>query len=142
MKNIHLILILLIGIFLTSCSNDDDNADTTPPTITIIEPHEDEIFDAGTTMHAEITFSDNVELASYKIDIHHAGDGHGHGGRNIMEEWDYEVEGALFGEDYTLHSEIAIPEDAEEGEYHFGVFALDTSGNETVVWSEIIIEVH
>lgn len=141
MKHIHLIYILFIGIFLASCSSDDGNTDTTAPKITIVEPHEDEIFDAGTIMHVEIIFSDNVELASYKIDIHHAGDGHGHG-RGGETEWDYETEGSLFGKNYTLHLEIAIPEDAEEGEYHFGVFALDTSGNETVVWSEIIIESH
>lgn len=146
-RNFLYILTFFAAITIVSCSNDDDNIDTVPPAIQIVEPHAHEEFEAGHAIHAEIIFSDNEALASYKIDIHYAGDGHSHGFTDDFEEWDYEQEGTLQGSDYTLHANIDIPEEIngkpiQEGEYHFGVFCIDAAGNQNVVWRIIVIGEH
>lgn len=150
MKNIIFKLSLVLVFIFVSCSSDDDNVlDTVAPGITIVEPHDHEEFEPGETIHVEINFTDNVQLASYKIDIHYAGDGHTHGvvpfDSNV--EWTYIEEGDLTGTAFTLHAHIDIPttingSPIKEGDYHFGVFALDAAGNETVVWIEIEVGDH
>lgn len=148
MKFTHAIFTVLGILFLTvSCSSDDDNGqDTTPPEVSIVEPHDHDAFGAGEMMHIEIDFADNQALASYKIEIHFD-DGHTHDVESNQAEWEYIEEGSLSGENYTLHSEVEIPDfinemPIEEGDYHFGVHCLDAAGNETVVWRIIVIGEH
>lgn len=147
-KSIYFFLALFTTFIITSCSSDDDGGtDTVPPTIAIIEPHDHDEFEPGETMHVEIQFADNVALASYKIDIHYAGDGHSHDARDEYEEWDFELQGTLSGTSQTIHAEIEIPEMIDghhirEGEYHFGVYAIDAAGNQSVVWIKIEIDDH
>ncbi|MFA7445789.1 MAG: DUF4625 domain-containing protein [Flavobacteriaceae bacterium] len=144
MKNIKFITVLAVvtALFTVSCSDDDSGKDTQKPTITIVEPFDEQAFDAGNEIHVEVDFTDNTGLASYKIDIHFAGDGHQHRGitEEGHEEWAYETTGSLSGTSDNIHLHIPIPENTEEGHYHFGVYAVDTSGNQQVVWSEI--EIH
>jgi len=146
MKKLKFIYAFAVAAALFSCSSDDNNSvDTQAPTIVINEPTDGEVFHAGDEIHVDIDFSDNVALASYKIDIHFTGDGHSHEkSMNISEhiEWEYEVTGVLSGKNQNLHIHIDIPENAEDGAYHFGVFAVDKAGNETVQWIEIDIHNH
>lgn len=147
MKKFKFIYAFALAGILFSCSDDDNNsvADTVKPTFVITEPTNGETFDAGDEIHVDIDFSDNVELSSYKIDIHFAGDGHTHErNMNISEhiEWDYEATGNLSGKNDNLHLHIDIHHDAEDGEYHFGVFAIDKAGNQAVQWIEIDIHNH
>lgn len=148
MKFTHTVFTLLGILFLTvSCSSDDDNGqDTTPPVVSIIEPHDHDAFGTGDIMSIEINFSDNQALGSYKIEIHHD-DGHTHDVESSQGEWSYIEEGTLSGTDDTVLSEVEIPDfinemPIEEGDYHFGVYALDAAGNETVVWQVIVIGEH
>ncbi len=146
MKNIKFITVLAVvtALFTLSCSDDDSNKDTQKPTITLITPQDEQVFEAGEQIHVQANFTDNVALASYKIDIHYAGDGHQH--RTLSEDenqqWAYETTGSLSGTSDTIHIDILIPTDAEEGHYHFGVYAVDASGNQQVVWSEIEVHNH
>jgi hypothetical protein len=149
MKNILFKLSFAMVFLFISCSSDDEVLDTIAPGISILEPHDHEEFEPGETMHVEIIFTDNVQLASYKIDIHYAGDGHTHGVVPFSNsvEWTFVAEGVLTGNAYTLHADIEIPtmingSPIKEGDYHFGVFALDAAGNETVVWIEIEVGDH
>lgn len=144
MKNLKYIYLSIIILFAAACSNDDhSDQDTQPPTITILKPTKDQVFESGDDLHIEVKFVDNTALASYKIEIHHGGDGHGHGTDIRIVEWEYEVEGSLpNSKEYTLHLEIAIPAEAEEGEYHLGLYALDTSGNQGTAWTDFVIENH
>ncbi|MCD8079437.1 MAG: DUF4625 domain-containing protein [Bacteroides sp.] len=76
---------------VAACDSENDG-DTTRPVIRIIAPAEDAYLligdEEGVLFEAE--FSDDIQLASYKIDIHYAGDGHTHtrhgdgGGKNFL----------------------------------------------------------
>lgn len=150
MKNTIFKLSFALVFILASCSSDDDNAlDTEAPKISVFEPHDHEEFEPGETIHVEVNFTDNVELATYKLNIHFAGDGHTHGLAPMSTgvEWSYDEEGVLSGNEQDIHTHIEIPtmindHHIEEGPYHFGVFAIDAAGNETVVWQEIEIGDH
>ncbi len=139
-------ILLLTAIFIASCSS-SDSRDTEAPVIVLLTPTEGAKFEPGQTIHADIEFSDNKGLASFKIDIHYAGDGHTHGLRHGEHhaEWSYVYEGTLSGTFDDKHLHIHIPTEInghpiKEGDYHFGVFAIDTSGNESIEWIEIEIE--
>lgn len=146
MKNLLLFAILLSGaVLLNSC----DKEDTKKPVINLIEPEDEEVFFTGTEIHFEAEFSDDTELASYKIDIHFD-DGHTHKSAGLVDEvefsfqksWDFEP-----GKKNALihHHEIVIPElidgkPVKTGHYHFMVFCTDKAGNESFVAIEIEIE--
>ncbi len=141
MKKFKFIYVFALAGILFFCSDDDNNStDTKKPTFVINEPTDGEVLYAGDEIHVDVDFSDNIELASYKIDIHFGGDGHSHERQmNEPVEWDYEVTGVLSGKNQNIHLYIDIPENAEEGEYHFGVFAVDKAGNQSVQWIELDI---
>jgi len=146
-KSIYFFLALFTTFIITSCSTDDGATDTVSPSITIITPQDQDEFELGETIQVKLEFTDDVSLASYKVDIHFAGDGHSHDSRGEYEEWDFEMEGTLSGTSQIIHTEIEIPEISngkpiKEGEYHFGVYCLDAAGNETVAWRKIKIETH
>src|SRR5690554_6879671 len=92
---------VVTALFSASCSSDDNSGtDTQKPTIIINEPTDGRVFHAGDEIHTDIDFMDNVQLASYKIDIHFAGDGHSHKvmhGSEGHQEWAYETSGTLSG---------------------------------------------
>jgi hypothetical protein len=136
----------LFSLFVVqSCSTDDENTDTTKPFIVLISPEEDQHFHPGETINFHAVFSDNVELASYKIEIHHAGDGHTH--KNENAEWYFVYTAPISGNQTTYNAlhEIEIPmeiagEAIEVGHYHLGVYLIDASGNEQQHFMEIEIE--
>jgi hypothetical protein len=146
MKSLLLFIVLLSGaVFFNSC----DKEDTKKPVINLIEPEDDEVLFTGTEIHFEAEFSDDTELASYKIDIHF-NDGHIHKSSGLEEEvefsfqksWDFEP-----GKKNALihHDEIVIPEFIEgkpvkSGYYHFIVFCTDKAGNESYISVDIEIE--
>lgn len=143
MKKSALLSFLFISTFtIVSCSDDDVVLDTEKPQIIINEPTAGQTFDAGEEMHLEASFTDNVELASYKIDIHFGGDGHEHKAFHDHDhvEWKYQTTGTLSGKSDEVHLHVDIPENAEEGPYHIGVFAIDKAGNENVSW--VTVEIH
>ena len=147
-KQILTYAFLVLGtISFVACSDDDDgNVDTEKPVIVLNEPTEGEIFTVGSEIHIDADFSDNVALASYKIDIHSADDGHTH--KNEEEgEWHYTethlIEGDL--KNHHIHSHIDIPTtvdgtDIMLGHYHLGIYLVDTSGNEQQLFTEIEIQ--
>src|SRR5690606_1265017 len=139
MKNtIKISMIIIAGTLgIISCSSDDDNGlDTQKPVIVLNEPQNDAELHFGEIMHLNAEFSDNVGLASYKIEIHSAGDGHIHK-NGEEEEWFYAESHPITGspQNYTADKEIPIPleingEPIHEGHYHVGIYLVDTSGNE------------
>ena len=89
-----LISALFISMAFIACDKDDDDndtvaPDTTPPIVMLTEPHDDESISKGDELHIEGEVTDDRGLAQMKIDIHYAGDGHGHGGKTSME-FEYE----------------------------------------------------
>ena len=77
-KSVLIAAIVLIAVFgLVSCDN--ENLDNERPVVKIVSPMEDELVKPGNDIHFEVELSDNVALASYKVNIHGAFDGHEHG---------------------------------------------------------------
>ncbi|MDO4728704.1 MAG: DUF4625 domain-containing protein [Bacteroidota bacterium] len=139
MKKTNLIysLTAILTMTFASCNNDNGTTpDTEKPTITIVSPADEASFASGSDIHADLKFSDNQELASYKVDIHSA-DGHTHDKHSF---WSYEFSGSLSGKNAQEHLDINIPSGIQSGHYHFGVYAIDKSGNQNVVWIEIEVQ--
>ena len=149
MKNISRFFILIIAITaLASCKKDDDNKkkDTAAPVIDKVLINGKADMDhlhmhPGDEIELEIHFSDNEELKSAKIEIHHAGDGHSH--RTQAAPFSYSTILELSGKQAHKHLDIHIPENATDGDYHLTIQAIDASGNEsTLYFAEFEVETH
>lgn len=148
---LRLILPLFVSaLFFTACSDDDTVIDDQKPAIAIEEPHDDEDIAPGSEIHFEALFTDNVELESYKIEIHEAFDDHTHGFNKSSHQsnpwsWSqvFDIPAGLTSYDAVQH--IDVPElingnPVSEGVYHFGVYVTDAAGNEQQAFLEIHIE--
>jgi hypothetical protein len=161
MKNLLYILPFAVVLFI-SCT-DDDEIDTTSPSIEVSSPVDYDVFSAGESIYFSCYFSDNKELASYKIEIHSNFDDHDHESTSGLKSDDDDDDDDEFAWSYTEtitfdaaqtevfvdNLEIQIPEtitsDGVEdatatGEYHFGVYVTDASGNESSVFIDIDLE--
>jgi|GEM_PF-494079 len=154
MKNIklfHTSLIIAFLFLVASCSSkNDEPVDTEKPTITINSPKDKEHLHPKDRIHADIDFTDNVELASWKIDIHWAGDGHKHDDHAVVNtqngdaktKWETTLTGSISGQrNAHIHKHIDVPEGIEGGNHHFCVHALDKAGNEAKACIDLDIHV-
>ena len=163
-KSLYLAGIVLLGaVAFMAC--DTENTDNEKPVITVMEPAEDEAVMPGSAVHFVVQFADNVALASYKVDIHSAFDGHTHnaavngaiGTRAATDSVAFEKtwlesdfialgETPIAGKKqaYVAHQHIVIPSTVngkplKEGHYHFIVYCTDSSGQESFIAREIVI---
>lgn len=127
----------------SACS--DDNADVTKPVINLIEPAEGDelLIGSSTGIHFEMDLSDDVMLASYKIEIHNNFDNHSHGTTKAGETTTpfsfnktYDISGQKNA--HIHHHEILIPATATPGKYHLMIYCTDSSGNESYVARSIV----
>lgn len=150
MKKLYItpILFTVISLFVISCSSsDDDTIDTVKPTIVINDPVNGKIITPGTDIHFDADFTDNVELASYKIDIHNTDDGHSHARTPSAEvPWAYNQAYTINSglKNIHVHNHISVPTEIngspiQQGNYHFGVYLIDKSGNQQQVFIDIVI---
>ncbi len=125
-------------LFIFSCSSDDDVVlDTEKPTILLAKPTDHAHFHLGDVIDVEAIFKDNLELGSFKIDIHSAA-GHTHKTANVKWEYKYEEPITAGKREHLLRHSIQIPEEGIiEGDYHFGIVLLDKAGNQTTTYIEI-----
>jgi hypothetical protein len=159
--NVLLIILSIFTMVLVSCGKDD--VDTTKPVIKLNNLADETAFQPGDTIQFECVFSDNVELLSYKVDIHGVSDEHEHEYKSLEvvpksllleeegHEWSFEKSWEFEKGQQQVsvsHKEIVIPETIMEGQieepilpghYHFGVFCADVAGNENFVFVEIKI---
>ncbi|MDR0713524.1 MAG: DUF4625 domain-containing protein [Bacteroidales bacterium] len=136
--SLYICLMATVTVLVSSCKKDGD---TTKPVITLIEPAEDDVLKIGGTVHFEMELEDDVALQSYKVNIHHNFDGHGHEKSDEETEtvpfeydndkWDTDIAGKKNASIH--HHEISIPENATPGDYHFMVYCTDAAGNEANV---------
>lgn len=138
MKKLINLSLVAISLFFVACNNDDAVIDTEKPVVIINSPTANEEIDAGVKLPIDAHFTDNVELATYKVEIHFGGDGHEHKTLNNEHEdhieWNYQTTGTLNGQADTIQLQIDVPEIAKEGFYHLGVHAIDKAGNANVSW--------
>lgn len=156
-KAILLIVLVTSAVIFSSCEKTD--VDSQKPVIRLISPADEEAIKPGSSVHFEAELSDNVSLASYKVNIHGAFDGHTHSVVTRAETdvlafektW-IEADFVKLGEqpvkgkkNATLHHHhIQIPENIngkpiKEGHYHFTIYCTDEAGNESFVAHEIEI---
>lgn len=138
-------IVLLFVLVFSSCNKDD--GDTQKPEILLAEPFDGQVLLAGDTLHFEVEFLDNIELKSYKIDIHPNEDSHDHKSTLDEGEWSFqkswEFEPGLKNTS-VHHDEIVIPTLIDgvaihTGDYHFLVYCTDKAGNES--WIDVDIEI-
>jgi len=145
-QNIFKILAVSALIF-QSCSGDDDQGiDTQKPVIVLNNPTDHQAFLPGEEIYLNVDFSDDLELGSYKIEIHFSEDGHTHKGNEEFAEWFYTEMGTLEpgSVQANLQKQIPVPVQINnlpiaEGHYHFGIYLTDKAGNEQQFFSEIAI---
>ncbi len=146
---------ILIGLFTFLIGCDKAEVDVTAPTIQYqsLSPSpittevcggiEDDVFvmKGGESLDIEVTFSDDVALSEYKIDIHNNFDCHGHGGNaaigtpspaveNQTIDWTVLEIKDLEGLEESVTLSLEAPENVTTGSYHFSLQVLDEAGND------------
>lgn len=152
---IILIAALFVAATIVSCNKEGD---TTKPTIELYEPEDGEVFAAGGEICVEMDLSDDTALASFKIDVHNAFDGHEHTTEDSKssddDDYNTDTDNAFSynktSEDLGIdisglknsfqHIHLEIPETAAHGDYHLMIYCYDTEGNESYVARSISID--
>jgi hypothetical protein len=134
--------LMLIIAFSISC--DKEERDTELPEINMSGaehfPHNCDTIYAGESFTFRALFTDNHELGSYSIDIHHNFDHHSHSTEQADCPMDpdkaavnpflyinqFEIPGGL--REYSASQVIEIPEDIDTGDYHLMVRLTDRTG--------------
>lgn len=152
MKPTYIFITAVFATILTFTSCEDNDIDNTQPVITIGEPANGETLYIGSDVHFECDFSDDVELRSYKIEIHSNFDGHTHeksASFSADEETPFSYTNSwTFDEGlknaHVHHHEIVIPENINgipvaHGNYHFGIYCTDAAGNESHLFIDVAL---
>ncbi len=129
MKTYRILIMLFAGVLaLASCKKDEK--DDEAPVIGVSEPVNNFSVNTGSEIHFEATFTDNEDLAQYKIDIHNDFDGHTHGKTSEADPWETVIIQNISGKTHNATEHIDVPTDAAAGDYHMIVSCVDASGNE------------
>ena len=145
MKNLkyQVVSLVLVAVAFVSCSDDDSTLDTQKPTITVQSPTTNQEVEPGTQLNIKAMLQDETALASYKIEIHSAEDGHEHKafGAKEAEDFHYEETFQVAGnsKNYQVDYNINVPVGVAEEHYHVGIFCIDAAGNQSQQFVEIFI---
>lgn len=137
-------LMALWGVFLQSCSSDDENLNINGPEILSFEygagaSHSSEpVAYKGSDIHMEAEIHAEAAVASIIVEIHAHGLALGEG----EEEWVFEQ--TYTNTKYqvinpTFHEHIDVPDNIPSGEYHIELKVVDTHGNTAEVEGHIHI---
>jgi hypothetical protein len=145
-----ILMLTACAAILSSCSKDSDNnpVDETYPVIDITAanafPKQCSVVERGGKFMLRATFSDDTELGSVSVDVHHNFDQHSHSTEVSsceMEAKKAAVKPFLLIQDfpvaaglkqYVLEREISIPADVDAGDYHFLIRVTDKAGWQTI----------
>lgn len=143
-----ILLNLIIAGAFTSCSSDDETLptsgkDTEKPTISVNYangfPQACAQLKRGETYTFKALAKDNMQLASFSIDLHHNFDHHTHDNQNVQCALDpirdssnpfiymknFTISG---GKEYEAIVQITIPANADTGDYHCSYSVVDETG--------------
>lgn len=141
-------LTVFFSLLFMRCGKDKEEVDSVYPEIDLSVagafPQQCNSIKRGQPFTFKARFSDNTELGSYSLDVHHNFDHHSHS--TEVEECNLEtkktpVKPFLFIKDYPLTAglqehvatvEISVPADADPGDYHFMVRLTDKEGWQTM----------
>jgi len=153
-------LICLVVLLITagsSCKKDNgEPIDTDYPEIDLSAqgafPKQCSVLKRGTTIAFRASLSDNAELGSVSVDIHHNFDHHTHSTEVsdcTMEPVKQAVKPFLFIKNYPITAglktfqatqNIVIPADIDPGDYHFLIRLTDKEGWQTLKGISIKIQ--
>ncbi|UYQ91194.1 DUF4625 domain-containing protein [Chitinophaga horti] len=144
----HILLPLLAAGLLASCSKDKDDTDTTYPEIGLnianAFPTQCGTVKRGEAFTFRALLTDNRELGSVSVDVHHNFDQHSHSTEVVNCENDPKkaaVNPFVFINSYTIPAglkeyqpevSINVPADVDPGDYHFLVRVTDKAGWQTI----------
>lgn len=137
--------LLFFTLLIVSCSSDSNiDKDLEKPTISINYdngfPKGCTVLTKGETYNFRAKVTDNKELASYSVDIHHNFDHHTHDDQiaecnlgNLQQAVkplifieNYSIEEGLIS--YEINVSITVPEDVDTGNYHCAYSVTDATG--------------
>ncbi len=145
---IHRYLITLsLCLFIVFTACESSKIDREKPFIDITNsPFQNyQVVKKGIPFTFEAVLSDNSGLASYRFDIHHNFDHHTHSTETNLHEDEHELapikepvkpykkltEAKVipnFPKEYRISETFTIPEDCDDGDYHFVITVLDKNG--------------
>lgn len=144
---------IFVGIITTffalnSCSSENNEIDTEYPVVDITAANAFPVQCSEIVRGRKITFrakfTDNTELGSYSLDIHHNFDHHTHStevNNCTAEPIKKPINPMLFitsvtiekgQKSYDATQEITIPNDVDPGDYHFMIRLTDKEGWQTI----------
>lgn len=139
------VLVVAILALMAGCKKDDEKKiDTEYPVIGAANPAQCSEISRGDTLTFTCAFSDNVELGSFSLDVHHNFDHHTHSTEVetcAMNPVKTPVNPFLFVQSYTIPAKqttynpevkIAIPADIDPGDYHFMIRLTDQEGWQSI----------
>lgn len=151
MKKIILSIFILCTLSACGGSDDETSKDMTKPAISDMgitaNPIDCQQYHRGEVIPFCYTFTDDVELGNYNIEIHNNFEHHTHSTTSVeCEEEEHHEEKTpvnpwVFNQDYTIPSgqrtytsriDIKIPSDIDTGDYHFMIRLTDRAG-----WQEL-----
>lgn len=142
MRVVGLSFFIIVSLcYLSGCGN--DATDIAYPQITVIETlptvSSDEVCGemsdrviavaANETLSLTIRYSDDIELAQAKLDIHSNFDCHGHGKVDGQNVWQVLETIDLGGSETQINRVLTPPDNVRPGDYHLGLMLVDASGN-------------
>jgi hypothetical protein len=135
---------LLFILVISSCTNEEIDKDEEKPTISINYnggfPQGCALLERGETYNFRAQVTDNKELASFSIDIHHNFDHHTHDDQITdcdLEDIKQEINPLIFIENYSIEAGLTnyeinvsfiVPEDIDTGDYHCAYSVTDQTG--------------
>ncbi|UOB17465.1 DUF4625 domain-containing protein [Abyssalbus ytuae] len=123
-KNFILYLIALLAFLITSCNNDDDDAQLPTPTINEVEIGSDNQGIIGRDFHFNIEVVAGNMIDLVQININPRED------EIYSHNWSFEIIWDEFKgiKNATVHKHFDVPEDAAEGKYDFIITVTDENG--------------
>lgn len=141
-------MLATLAFFAGACDKDEPAIDTEYPVIDTDAagtfPVQCSVVKRGEKFIFKASFSDNIQLGSYSLDIHHNFDHHTHSTEVsdcdtdpvkkpvkpflLIKSFDIPVNQKT----YTATQEIDVPSDIDPGDYHFMIRLTDKEGWQTI----------
>jgi len=141
------IALLAVTAAFSACKKDSEEIDTVYPTIDLTGtgfPQQCSMIKRGEKFIFKAKLSDNVELGSVSIDVHHNFDHHNHStevndcGLSAVKQAlkpfllikDFPI--PIGQKTYEIAREVSVPADVDAGDYHFLIRLTDKTGWQTL----------
>jgi hypothetical protein len=152
--SINVLFLALIILFLR-CSKENEDKDTEKPVIDIAGssafPKPCDTIYRGQDFVFKAIFTDNAELGSYNLELHHNFDHHTHGShvetcpedpvKEPVNPWYYNSNFDLPAgiKSYDAGISVFVPDEVDQGDYHFMVKLTDKEGWQS--WQSVSVKI-